>query len=119
MGMQAGRQSSEHNTRPPSYHSLRDALINGRNQREHRPAVNWGMVGRWGTRVFPDVGFPPKHWRRQLWALGHVPYLDFQQFNFFQLTLELHKLQQSLVRLPVQNIFVSCNSSGDSSVAAT
>jgi len=42
------------------------------------------------------------HWRCQLWAPGH----DFQQFNCFQLTLELLKVWQWLCAAACPNIFL-------------
>jgi len=47
----------------------------------------------------------------------HVP-LDFQQFVFFLLTLELHRVWQRLCVVACPNILVFCDSSCGSSVAA-
>jgi len=54
-------------------------------------------------------------------AMGHwgtCP-LDFQQFIFSQLTLELHKVWQRLCAIACPNIFVLCNISCGSSAVAT
>jgi len=60
------------------------------------------------------------HWRRQLWGTGARAPLDFQQKNyFFQFILELHKVRQQLCAVACPNIFVFCDSSCGSSVAAT
>jgi len=45
--------------------------------------------------------------------------IDFQQFNFFQLTLELHEVWLRLCAVASPNIFVFCDSGCGSSVAAT
>jgi len=59
------------------------------------------------------------HWRSQLWGTGPRAPLDFQQYIFFRFTLKLHKLWQRLCVVASPNIFVFCDSSCGSSVAAT
>jgi len=72
------------------------------------------QVGHWPTFLVhitahkvPHRSYSKRaHWRHQLWCTGTRP-LDFQQFDFFQLTLQLHNVWQRLCVVASPNILYS------------